>query len=327
MRPRQCGIPQLQLKSLPQAPPQKVPFAFCPSPRKVTVKQDAPPASSGDPSSAAQTQPEGKPNIRVVTEEIPADYEPTEQEIDEYAAWLGMDLESERHLFWIARQALKAPCPAPWKPCLTEDNEVFYFNFQTGDSVWDHPVDVHSKKLYLDQRAKSQAERGAPTTSLCLTLPLDEPELGSDGVQPSSPRKMTARAKPREETTISAAPPGDGSAPEVAAADAEATAGQQAQRTKITVMEEELDPNFEPSAAEIQEYAVWLGMDVEADQHLFWIAGRGLKESCPEPWKPCRIEESGDLFYFNFTTGESIWDHPCDRIYQAMYREHKGLPA
>merc|ERR1719469_1635956 len=113
-----------------------------------------------------------------------------------------MDLESERHIFWIARQALKAPCPPPWKPCLTEANEVFYFNCKTGESEWDHPVDVFSKKLYLDHRAKSQASDGAPVLSLCLSLPDDEPHNVADGAPMNSPRKMTARARPREETSI-----------------------------------------------------------------------------------------------------------------------------
>lgn len=24
----------------------------------------------------------------------------------------------------------------------------------------------------------------------------------------------------------------------------------------------------------------------------------------------------GDVYYFNFSTGESIWDHPCDERYK-----------
>jgi len=260
-------------------------------------------------------------------------------------------VQSEQHLLWIARQALKAPCPAPWRPCLTEDSEVFYFNFKTGESVWDHPVDVHSKKLYLDQKAKSQAG-GAAVPSLCLALPHEADGEWSRGS--ASPRKRTARSTSKEETSISGvsaklsfglcanaaaavdgSPDGSGEDPlEGSMSEAQArmrktlmeahdVQPQQVPRTKVTVMEEELDPDYEPSQAEIEEYAAWLGMDVEAEQHLFWIARAGLKEKCPEPWKPCRLADN-ELFYFNFTTGESIWDHPCDRIFQAMYKEHKG---
>jgi len=43
----------------------------------------------------------------VLEEEIDPDYEPTEDEVLEYAKWLGMDLDGERDLFWIAREGLK----------------------------------------------------------------------------------------------------------------------------------------------------------------------------------------------------------------------------
>ena len=41
-------------------------------------------------------------------------------EILEYAKWLGMDEDEDKHLFWIAREALKCPLPENWKPCKTQ---------------------------------------------------------------------------------------------------------------------------------------------------------------------------------------------------------------
>ena len=38
----------------------------------------------------------------ILEEEIDENYEPTEEEILEYAGWLGMNLEKEKDLFWIA---------------------------------------------------------------------------------------------------------------------------------------------------------------------------------------------------------------------------------
>lgn len=29
-------------------------------------------------------------------------------------------------------------------------------------------------------------------------------------------------------------------------------------------------------------------------------------------------DPNGDIYYFNFATGESIWDHPCDDFYKKM---------
>ena len=54
------------------------------------------------------------------------------------------------------------------------------------------------------------------------------------------------------------------------------------------VLEEEIDPNYEPTEAELEEYAKWLGMDISRDRDLFWIAKEGLKAPLPTHWKPCK---------------------------------------
>ncbi|KAI8591541.1 hypothetical protein BDZ88DRAFT_393389, partial [Geranomyces variabilis] len=43
-------------------------------------------------------------------------YEPTDEEIVDYAKFLGIDPDTEPDLLWIARQSLKAPLPPNWKP-------------------------------------------------------------------------------------------------------------------------------------------------------------------------------------------------------------------
>ena len=70
-----------------------------------------------------------------------------------------------------------------------------------------------------------------------------------------------------------------------------------------TVLEETIDENYEPTAEEIAEYAKWLGMDLEADKHLFWVAREGLKAPLPPDWKPCKSPD-GEIYYFNFSNGE-----------------------
>ncbi|RLN76360.1 hypothetical protein BBJ28_00007039 [Nothophytophthora sp. Chile5] len=94
------------------------------------------------------------------------------------------------------------------------------------------------------------------------------------------------------------------------------------------VLEEEIDPNYEPTEKEVLEYATWLGMDLEAERDLFWIAREGLKASqflapLPENWKPCKTTDTEEIYYFNFATGQSTWDHPCDEFYRNLYEEHK----
>ena len=52
------------------------------------------------------------------------------------------------------------------------------------------------------------------------------------------------------------------------------------------ILEENVDENYEPTQAEIDEYAKWLGMQSPADDDLIWIAREGLKAPLPEHWKP-----------------------------------------
>lgn len=83
------------------------------------------------------------------------------------------------------------------------------------------------------------------------------------------------------------------------------------------VLEEEIDPNYEPTEDEVLEYAQWLGIDTENEKDLFWIAREGLKAPLPEHWHPCKTKDTGEIYYFNFQTGESKWDHPCDEVSKA----------
>ena len=50
----------------------------------------------------------------------------------------------------------------------------------------------------------------------------------------------------------------------------------------------------------------------------------GLNLSLLSAW------QNGDIYYFDFSTGESIWDHPCDVKYRELYeqvREQRELEA
>ena len=40
-------------------------------------------------------------------------------------------------------------------------------------------------------------------------------------------------------------------------------------------------------------------------------------------------DEGGQIYYFNFATGDSEWDHPCDEYFRSMVEEEraKGKPA
>ena len=90
-------------------------------------------------------------------------------------------------------------------------------------------------------------------------------------------------------------------------------------------LEEELDENYEPTGDEIEEYAKYLGMDLQEDRHLFYIAKEGLKAPLPGSWKPCQRYKNGDIWYYNFDTKEMQKDHPCDDYYRKYYLNEKTL--
>ena len=90
---------------------------------------------------------------------IDENYEPSDKEIREYAVWLGMDANDDKDLFWIAREGLKAPLPDHWKACKTGGGELYYFNFKTGESIWDHPMDEHYKQLFKEEKQKKEQEK------------------------------------------------------------------------------------------------------------------------------------------------------------------------
>lgn len=76
---------------------------------------------------------------------------------------------------------------------------------------------------------------------------------------------------------------------------------------EVIVLEE---TDWVPSEADIQEYAEWAGVDLTTEAFLLPIVTAALVAPVPEPWKACR--SGADIFYFNFTTGESEWEHPAD---------------
>lgn len=86
-------------------------------------------------------------------------YEPSKAEIEEYGRWLGMDLPADSDLLFLAREGLKAPLPEGWKACKSEKGELYYFNFKSGKSIWDHPMDDHYKEALADhKRRKANGE-------------------------------------------------------------------------------------------------------------------------------------------------------------------------
>ncbi|XP_075892120.1 uncharacterized protein cep164 isoform X6 [Nelusetta ayraudi] len=82
-------------------------------------------------------------------------YTPTEQEILEYAREIGIDPSNEPELLWLAREGIVAPLPPEWKPCQDVTSDIYYFNFSTGQSIWEHPCDEHYRNLVAQERKRA----------------------------------------------------------------------------------------------------------------------------------------------------------------------------
>jgi len=55
-------------------------------------------------------------NQLILDEEYDENYQPTEEEIYEYAQVIGINPDTEPDLLYIARQGIVAPLPDDWKP-------------------------------------------------------------------------------------------------------------------------------------------------------------------------------------------------------------------
>lgn len=147
-------------------------------------------------------QPEQEEGSIILEEENPENYQPSEQgnsipkklhysnfllETLEYAKYLGMDLENDADLLYIAVEGLKAPLPSPWKACQTKDGQIYYVNFETEQSRWDHPLDDYYREFYLREKAKknmsgNQKKQPIQTQSPGTGKNLDlSPEAGTQG--------------------------------------------------------------------------------------------------------------------------------------------------
>ncbi|CAK0810621.1 unnamed protein product [Prorocentrum cordatum] len=96
----------------------------------------------------------------IVLDEKPLEeFNPTSEEVRSYAEWLGLDPDADEGLMYLAREGLKAPLTEGWKACQNADGEIFYFNFQTGESTWDHPSDEKYRQLVQEKKQEQDAAR------------------------------------------------------------------------------------------------------------------------------------------------------------------------
>lgn len=116
----------------------------------------------------------------VLPDESDPNYNPSEDELEEYAEYIGIDVKEEKELLWIALEGLRTPLPPEWRACKTEEDEVYYFNFYTGESLWDHPSDEAFKQKVVQEREKLGKSR-TNTSSTGSPHPIGKEKNKNDG--------------------------------------------------------------------------------------------------------------------------------------------------
>ncbi|XP_058302375.1 centrosomal protein of 164 kDa isoform X2 [Hylobates moloch] len=77
------------------------------------------------------------------------------------------------------------------------------------------------------------------------------------------------------------------------------------------------------SQIELLEFAREIGIDPIKEPELMWLAREGIMAPLPGEWRPCQ-DITGDIYYFNFTNGQSTWDHPCDEHYRNLVIQERA---
>lgn len=47
--------------------------------------------------------------------------------------------------------------------------------------------------------------------------------------------------------------------------------------------------------------------------------------TCKSNFYSSSQDPSGELYYFNFSTGDSVWDHPCDEHFREMVVKERDM--
>jgi hypothetical protein len=84
----------------------------------------------------------------------------------------------------------------------TEDGNIYYFNFVTGDSIWDHPCDEYYKRLYATESEKLlKGETKSPTDDFHLDDGIPDEPVAKRTSTPLAPLKKPAKLGPLVSST------------------------------------------------------------------------------------------------------------------------------
>ena len=77
----------------------------------------------------------------------------SDQEISDYAEYLGMDPAEDGPLLWIAEHAVCSPVPDGWKESEDHTGRTFFYHAADGSFQYEHPYDADYIALYETMKA------------------------------------------------------------------------------------------------------------------------------------------------------------------------------
>ncbi|GAX76108.1 hypothetical protein CEUSTIGMA_g3551.t1 [Chlamydomonas eustigma] len=83
---------------------------------------------------------------------------PSEEDIKNYARYLGMDPEADSDLLYIAERACTAPVPDGWTVQLDDEGVEYFHSTIQNTSTYHHPRDEFYKKMYCDIKARKNLD-------------------------------------------------------------------------------------------------------------------------------------------------------------------------
>jgi len=81
-----------------------------------------------------------------------------------------------------------------------------------------------------------------------------------------------------------------------------------------------------PSAATVLSFAEYLGINIEEENHLLWIAQEAVMAPLPLEWESY-TDEKGQLYYHHRAIKHTTFGHPLDSMYRRLFEELKELDA
>lgn len=76
--------------------------------------------------------------------------------------------------------------------------------------------------------------------------------------------------------------------------------------------------------SDLRSYAKSLGLELEVDPDMAWVAKEAFDASLPPSWSE-HTDGEGRIYFFNQVSQESSWSHPMDAVFRELVEQIKTL--